>query len=111
MVENSHTLATLQSQAIKKVFAQQMRDFTAGVIQQQQTAKEAMLNRERGKKVAEAQGDDAKYYRSVQSFSGEQAWRDCAFQFEPATKTANEAACHMIGRPRRRRKRSTMSCR
>ena len=84
-----------ESQAIMKVFAQ-MRDFTAGVIQQQQTATEAMLNSERGKPVAHAQGVNAKCFKRVESFSGEQAWRDWAFQFEPATETANEAGCHLI---------------
>ena len=79
-------MASPESQAIKKVFAQQMHGFTAGVIQQQQTAKEAMLNSERGKPVAQAQGVDAKYYKRVASFSGEQAWRDWAFQFEPMAR-------------------------
>ena len=44
MVENPHTMASPEFQAVMEVFAQQMRDFTAGVIQQQQAAIEAMLN-------------------------------------------------------------------
>jgi len=96
VVENPHTMASPEFQAVMEVFAQQMRDFTAGVIQQQQTAIEAMLNSERGRPVAQAQGVDEKYYKRVESFSGEQAWRDWAFQFKSATKTANEAAYHLI---------------
>ena len=32
----------------------------------------------------------------MESFTEEQAWRDWSFQFESATKTANEAAYHLI---------------
>ena len=56
--------------AVMEMFAQQMRDFTAAVIQQQQTAIQAMLNSERGRPAA--QGVNEKYYKRVESFSGEE---------------------------------------
>ena len=75
----------------------QMRDFLAAMMQQQQTAIEAMMNNERkGRPAAQAQGINEKYYKRVESFTGEQAWRDWSFQFKSATKTANEAAYHLI---------------
>ena len=73
-----------------------MRNFTARVIRQQQTAIEAKLNSERGKPAAQAQGVNEKYYKSEEIFSGKQAWRDWAFLLKSATKTANEAAYHFI---------------
>ena len=82
-------------QAIMELVAQ-MRDLTAGIAQQQQTALEAMLNSERGRPAAQAQGINEKYYNRVESFGGEQVWRDWAFQFKSATKTANEAAYRLI---------------
>ena len=74
----------------------QMRDFLAAMMQQQQTAIEAMMNNERGRPAAQAQGINEKYCKRVESFTGEQAWRDWSFQFKSATKTANEAAYHLI---------------
>ena len=71
----------------------QMRDFLAAMVQQQQTVMEAM---ERGRPAAQAQGINERYYKIVESFIGEQAWRDWSFQFKSATKTANEAAYHLI---------------
>ena len=94
MVEHPHAMATPELQAIMEMLTQQMRDFAAGVIQQQQTAIQAMLNTERGKPAA--QGVDDKFYKRVEVFNGEQAWRDWAFQFKSATKTANEAAYHLL---------------
>ena len=41
--------------------------------------------------AAQAQGINEEYYKRVESFTGEQAWRDWSFQFKSATKTANEA--------------------
>ena len=73
-----------------------MRDLVAKMFQQQQTVMEAILNSEQGRPVAQAQGTNEKYYKRVESFNGEQAWRDWAFQFKSATKTANEAAYHLI---------------
>ena len=68
----------------------------AGMTQQQHAAMEAMLNSERSRPAAQALGIDEKYYKILESFNGEQAWRDWASQFKSATKTANEAAYHMI---------------
>ena len=51
---------------------------------------------ERGRPAAQAQGINEKYYKRVESVNGEQAWRYWAFQFKSATKTANEAAYHLI---------------
>ena len=100
MVEHPHAMATPELQAIMEMFTQQMRDFAAGVIQQQQTAIQAMLNVERDRPAALAapttESVDEKYYKRVESFSGEQAWRHWAFQFKSATKTANEAAYHLL---------------
>ena len=60
----------------------QMRDFFAAMMQQQQTAIEAMMNNERGRPAAQAQGINEKYYKRVEGFTGEQAWRDWSFQFK-----------------------------
>ena len=74
----------------------QMRDFLAAMMQQQQTAIEAMMNNERGRPAAQAQGINEKYYKRLESFTGEQAWRDWSFQFKSATTTANDAAYPLI---------------
>ena len=79
-----------------QAFMAQMRDFLAAMMQQQQTAIEAMMNNERGRPAAQAQGINETYYKRVESFTGEQPWRDWSFQFKSATKTANEAAYHLI---------------
>ena len=71
-------------------------DFLAAMMQQQQTAIEAMMNNERGRPAAQAQGINEKYYKRVESFTGQQSWRDWSFQFKSATNTANEAAYHLI---------------
>ena len=96
VVEYPHSMASPDWQAFMDLHAAQMRDFFAAMFQQQQTTTEAMLNNERGRPAAQAQGINEKYYKRVESFNGEQAWRDWAFQFKPATKTANEAAHHLI---------------
>ena len=49
-----------------------------------------------GRPETQAQGINEEYYKRVESFTGEQAWRDWSFQFKSATKTANEAAYHLI---------------
>ena len=54
------------------------------------------MNNERGRPAAQAQGINEKYYKRIESFTGEQAFRDWSFQFKSATKTANEAAYHLI---------------
>ena len=82
-------MASAELRAIMEMFTQQM-----GVIQQQQTAIQAMLTAEKSKTTTH--GVDDKYYKRVEVFSGEQAWRDWAFQFKSATKTANEAAYHLL---------------
>ena len=74
----------------------QMRDFFAGMMQQQQTTMEATMNNLRGRPATQAQGINEQYYKRVESFTGEQAWRDWSFQFRSATKTTNEAAYHLI---------------
>ena len=79
MVEYPHSMASPKLQALVA-----------------QTAIEAMLNNERGRPLAQAQGINEKYYKRVENFTGEQAWRDWSFQFESATKTANEAAYQLI---------------
>ena len=89
-------MAFPELQAFMDLHAAQMRDFLAAMMQQQQTAIEAMMNNERGRPAAQAQGINEKYYKRVESFTGEQAWRDWSFQFKSATKTANEAAYHLI---------------
>ena len=58
--------------------------------------KRRMVNDEQGRPAVQAQGVNEKYYKRVESFTGEQAWRDWSFQFKSATKTANEAAYHLI---------------
>ena len=96
MVEYPHSNAFPELQAFMDLHAAQMRDFLAAMMQQQQTAIEAMMNNERGRPAAQAQGINEKYYKRVENFTGEQAWRDWSFQFKSATKTANEAAYHLI---------------
>ena len=54
----------------------------AGMIQQQQATMQAILNSERGRPAAQAQGIDDKYNKKVESFYGEQAWLDLEFQFK-----------------------------
>ena len=92
MVEYPHSVASPELQALMA----QMRDFLAAMMQQQQTAIEAMMNNERGRPAAQAQGINEKFFKRVESSTGEQAWRDWSFQFKSATKTANEAAYHLI---------------
>ena len=83
VVDFPHSMASPEFQAIMQLVAQ-VRDLTAGIAQQQQTAMEAMLN------------NDEKCYKRVESFTGEHAWRDWSFHFKSATKTANESAYHLI---------------
>ena len=57
---------------------------------------EPMMNDEQGRPAVQAQGINEKYCRRVESFTGEQAWRDWSFQSKSATKMANEATYHLI---------------
>ena len=57
---------------------------------------EATVNDEQGRPAVQAQGIDEKYYKKVESFTGEQAWRDWSFQFKATTRIANEAAHHLM---------------
>ena len=57
MVEYPHSMVSPELQALMA----QMRDFFAAMMQQQQTAIEAMMNNER-------QGINEKYYKRVESF-------------------------------------------
>ena len=54
------------------------------------------MNDEQGRPAVQAQGIDEKYYKKVESFTGEQAWRDWSFQFKATTRIANEAAYHLM---------------
>ena len=58
-----HSMASPELQALMA----QMREFFAAMMQQQQTAMEAMLNNERGRPAAQAQGINEKYYKRVES--------------------------------------------
>ena len=58
--------------------------------------KEAVVNDEQGRPAVQAQGIDEKYYKKVENFTGEQAWRDWSFQFKATTRIVNEAAYHLI---------------
>ena len=73
---------------------------------------EAVANDEQGKPAAQAQGIDEKYYKKLESFTGEQAWRDWSFQFKATTRIVNEAAYHLMEneRERERRKRLMILC-
>ena len=62
MVEYPHSKASHELQALMA----QMHGIAA-MMQQQQTAIEAMLNNERGRLVAQAQGINEKYYKRVES--------------------------------------------
>ena len=79
-----------------EMFDRRVDDFTAGLVQQQQAATEAMLNSERGQPSVQAPCVDEKKYKRMEIFSGEEFWRDWTFQFKSATKTANDAAYRLI---------------
>ena len=53
-------MAFPELQAFVDLHAAQMRDFLAAMMQQQQTAIEAMMNNERGRPAAQAQGINEK---------------------------------------------------
>ena len=57
---------------------------------------EAVVNDEQGRSAVQAQGIDEKYFKKVESFTGEQAWRDWSFQFKATTRIVNEAAYHLM---------------
>ena len=82
MVEYPHSKAFPELQAFMDLHAAQVRDFLAAMMQQQQTAIETTMNNERGRPAAQAQGINEKYYKRVESFTGEQAWRDWSFQMQ-----------------------------
>ena len=73
-----------------------MRDSLAAMVQQQQTVIETMLNDEPDRPAILAQSIDERYYKKVENFTGEQAWRDWSFQFKATTRIVNEAAYHLI---------------
>ena len=73
-----------------------MRDSLAAMVQQQQTAIETMLNDEQDRPAILAQSIDGRYYKKVENFTGEQAWRDWSFQFKATTRIFNKAAYHFI---------------
>ena len=58
-----------------------MRDSLAAMVQQQ-TVIETMLNDEQDRPAILAQSIDERYYKKVENFTGEQAWRDWSFQFK-----------------------------
>ena len=72
-----------------------MRDSLAAMVQQQ-TVIEAMLNDEQDRPAILAQSVDERYYKKVENFTREQAWRDWSFQFKATTRIVNEAAYHLI---------------
>ena len=84
-----------------------MRDSLAAMVQQQQTAIETMLNDEQDRPAILAQSIDERYYKKVENFTGEQAWRDWSFQFKATTRIVNEAAYHLLETAE---KRSMMLC-
>ena len=71
-----------------------MRDSLAAMVQQQ-TVTETMLNDEQDRPAILAQSIDERYYKKVENFTGEQAWRDWSFQFKATTRIVNEAAYHL----------------
>ena len=73
-----------------------MRDSLAAMVQQQQTVIETMLNDEQDRPAILAQSIDERYYKKIENFTGEQAWRDWSFQFKATTRIVNEAAYHWI---------------
>ena len=46
--------------------------------------------------AVQAQGIDEKYYKKMESFTGDHAWRDWSFQFKATTRIVNEGAYHLI---------------
>ena len=54
------------------------------------------MNDVQGRPAVQAQGIDGKYHKKVESFTGEQAWRDWSFPFKATTRIANEAAYHLM---------------
>ena len=67
MVEYPHSMAFPELQAFMDLHAAQMRDFFAAMTQQQQTMMEAMLNNERGRPAAQAQGINEKYCKRLRA--------------------------------------------
>ena len=57
---------------------------------------EAMTNDEQDRPAVQAQSIDERYYKKVENFTGDQAWRDWSFQFKATTRIVNEAAYHLI---------------
>ena len=82
-------------QAMMEAFANQMRDFAAGIIQQQQQAIQGMLNANACARQS-PKGVDEKFYKKVENFTGEQSWRDWAFQFKSASKMAQQEAYELL---------------
>ncbi len=86
-------MATAELHSMMEAFKQQM--------QQQHTAFQAvdramlqMLTNDRGHQTS--QGVDAKFYKELENFNGEQNWRDWSFQFKSATKNAQQEAYHLL---------------
>ena len=57
---------------------------------------EEVTNDEQDRPAVQAQSIDERYYKKVENFTGEQAWRDSSFQFKATTRIVNEAAYHLI---------------
>ena len=93
-------MATPEFQAMMEVFAQQMQQQQLAIqaavqtMQQQQVTIQAMLSHDRGHQPH--QKIDEKFYKKVESFSGEQNWRDWSFHFKSATKMADESAYQLL---------------
>ena len=72
-----------------------MGDSLAAMVQQQSVI-ETMMNDEQDRPAILAQSIDERYYKKVENFTGEQAWRDWSFQFKATTRIVNEAAYHLV---------------
>ena len=57
---------------------------------------EAVTNDEQDRLAVQAQSIDKRFYKKVENFTGEHAWRDWSFQFKATNRIVNEAAYHLI---------------
>ena len=62
----------------------------------EEQGQEAVTNDEQDRPAVQAQSIDERYYKKVENFTAEQAWRDWSFQFKATTRIVNEAAYHLI---------------
>ena len=73
-------MATPEFQAMMEAFSQQLLDLTTGMLRQQQAALQTMMDRPTTPMATSSAARDVavsdKYFKRVETFTGEQSWRD-----------------------------------